>query len=128
MKIAIPSLFPGGMNAPRSEHFGHSDLFTVVELNGTAIETIELVDNISHAQGGCTAPVRLLKNAGVEAVVVTGLGARPMEGLSSAGIHVYFAASSANMTVTDVVRKFIDGKLPQMQPSQLCKGSSRCHH
>ena len=128
MKIAIPSTFPGGMNASRSEHFGHSDIFTIVELNGTKINTVELVDNISHAQGGCTAPVRLLKNAGVEAVVVTGLGARPMEGLSSAGIQVYFAASSANMIVADVIQKFIDGKLPQIQPTQLCKGSSNCHH
>ena len=128
MKIAIPSTSPGGMNASRSEHFGHCDVFTVIEVNGTVIETVELVANVSHAQGGCTAPVRLLKNAGVEAVIVAGLGARPMEGFSSAGIHVYFAASSTNMNVSDVVHKFIDGKLPQMQPTQLCRGSSLCHH
>lgn len=128
MKIAIPTENPGGLKAPRSEHFGHCDVFTVVELEKSAVAQIELVNNIPHGEGGCVGPVSLLKDAGVEAIVVSGMGARPMQGFSDAGITVYYAD---NITVTDVdgaVKKFTEGGLPVMHPAQACKGSGNCHH
>lgn len=128
MKIAIPTDNPGGLQAARSEHFGHCDVFTVVELEKSDVVHVEQVTNTPHDQGGCVAPVNLLKNAGVEAIVVSGMGARPMQGFSEAGITVYFAD---NITVTDAdsaVKKFVEGRLPVMHPAQACKGSGNCHH
>ena len=128
MKIAIPTDNPGGIKASRSEHFGHCDVFTIVELGDSAIVNVELVKNIPHGEGGCVGPVTLLKKAGVEAIVVSGMGARPMQGFSDAGIAVYYAD---NVTVTDAdgaVKKFTDNGLPVMHPTQACKGSGNCDH
>ena len=127
MKIAIPTDNPGGLWASRSEHFGHCDVFTVVDLEKSVVADVELVTNVPHGAGGCVGPVNLLKDAGVEAIVVSGMGARPMQGFSDAGITVYYADK---ITVTDVdsaVKRFTEGGLPVMHPTQVCKGSENCH-
>ena len=40
MKVAIPSEKPGGLHASRSEHFGHCDVFTVVELKENSVSQV----------------------------------------------------------------------------------------
>jgi len=128
MKIAIPTDNPGGLQAVRSEHFGHCDVFTVVELEDSAVVEVEQITNTPHGQGGCVAPVTLLKSAGVEAIVVSGMGARPMQGFSDAGIAVYYADKIRVTDVDSAVKKFVEGGLPEMHPTQACKGSGNCHH
>jgi len=128
MKIAIPTDNPGGLKASRSEHFGHCDVFTVVDLENSAVTQVELVTNVPHGAGGCVGPVNLLKDTGVEAIVVSGMGARPMQGFSDAGITVYYADKITVTDVGSVVRRFTEGGLPVMHPTQACKGSGNCHH
>ena len=92
MRVAIPSNAPGGLEAKRSEHFGHCDLFTVVNLDGkNDITGIEMVENVGHEAGGCLVPVKILQDANVDAIVVAGMGMRPMMGFGQVGIAVYFA-------------------------------------
>lgn len=128
MRVAIPTNKPGGMNAARSEHFGHCDVFTVVDLEAEQAAGIEIFKNVPHGQGGCMGPVTLLKNAGVEAIVVGGIGARPMQGFSEAGITVYFADHQAIPDVSAAIEQLADGGLPVMRPAQVCKGSGDCQH
>lgn len=129
MKLAIPSNSPGGLEAGRSDHFGHCDVFTLVSL-GTdrEIEQVETIVNHGHEAGGCMAPVKVLHDARVEAIVVGGLGARPMQGFNQVGIEVYFAGPQAAPDVRSLVQMFVDGRLPKMQPAEICKGSGNCHH
>ena len=128
MKVAIPSEKPGGLQASRSEHFGHCDVFTVVELQENSVSHVEVGANVPHGAGGCVGPVNLLKDAGVEAIVVAGIGARPMQGFTDAGIRVYYADTSQRLDVDSTVKKFTVGGLPVMHPAQVCKGSGNCHH
>ena len=128
MKFAIPSEKPGGLEAQRSEHFGHCDVFTVIKLQDGTVEDITVIDNAPHGKGGCVAPVNLLKDAGVEAIVVMGMGARPMQGFSEAGIDVYYAHKNGVSDVRTAVEKMSEGGLPIMHPSQSCKGSGNCQH
>ena len=128
MKLAIPSNNPGGLEAQLSDHFGHCDVFTVVEIQGSTVKDIKIIDNVPHGKGGCIAPVSLLSNEGVEAIAVTGMGARPMQGFSEAGIAVYFAHKNGVADVGTVVAKMSEGGLPIMHPSQSCKGSGNCQH
>lgn len=129
MKIAIPTNAPGGLEAERSDHFGHCDLFTVVTLQADkTVAEIAIVENGGHEPGGCMAPVKLLADAGVEAIVVGGMGARPMQGFSQAGIEVYFADRTAVATVGNLVGLFIEDKLPKMHANQVCQGSGNCQH
>jgi predicted Fe-Mo cluster-binding NifX family protein len=128
MKIAIPTENPGGLKAARSEHFGHCPVFTVVELEKSEVAQVEVVNNIPHGEGGCVGPVNLLKGAGVEAIVVSGMGARPMQGFCDAGITVYYADKIRVTDAHSAVKKFTEGGLPVMHPTQACKGSGNCHH
>jgi predicted Fe-Mo cluster-binding NifX family protein len=129
MRIAIPTNNPGGLEASRSDHFGHCDVFTVISLGqDNSIEKVETIANGDHEAGGCMVPVQILHDAAVKAIVVGGMGARPMQGFVQAGIDVYFASREAVQDVQSVVQHFVDGKLPIMHPAQVCKGSGNCQH
>lgn len=129
MKIAIPTNNPGGMEASRSDHFGHCDVFTVVEVDGdnkvSSVETLPVPD---HGAGGCMIPVKTLGDAGVDAIVVGGIGARPMQGFAEVGIDVYWADKDSIPSAADVMEKFRSGLLPKMNVGQACNGGSNCHH
>jgi len=129
MRLAIPTDNPGGIEAPRSDHFGHCDVFTIVSLNPEKdIESIETIVNYGHEAGGCMVPVKILSDAKVEAIVVGGMGARPMQGFAQVGIDVYFADRESAGDVRSLVQLFVEGRLPKMHPAQVCKGSGDCHH
>ena len=129
MRVAIPSNAPGGLDAQRSEHFGHCDLFTVVNLDSDyQIVDVETVANASHEAGGCLVPVQILHEAQVDAIVVGGMGARPMMGFSEVGIAVYYADPARIPDAGMVVEHLKAGKLPLMRSNQACSGSGNCHH
>ncbi|HIP39707.1 MAG TPA: dinitrogenase iron-molybdenum cofactor biosynthesis protein [Desulfocapsa sulfexigens] len=129
MRIAIPTNNPGGMEASRSDHFGHCDVFTLVEVDPdnkvTSVETLPVPD---HGAGGCMIPVKTLKDAGVNAIVVGGIGARPMQGFAEVGIEVYWADRNSIPDAAAVMEKFSAGQLPKMNADQVCGGGSNCHH
>ncbi len=127
-KIAVPTNNPGGMAASRSDHFGHCDLFTLIDIEDGKVVADRSHDNIAHEAGGCMVPVQALAEQGVEAIIVGGIGARPLAGMAEAGITVYFAHQQQFPTVEDVANAFVAGNLPIMQPTQACKGGSNCHH
>lgn len=126
-RIAVPSNSPGGMNGERSDHFGHCDLFTLVDIENHGIAGVCTVANVAHGAGGCLAPVGMLKEQGVDAIVVAGMGARPLQGFADAGIEVYFAGRSAFPTVEDAVAGLLQDGLIHMEPAQACQGGGECH-
>lgn len=129
MRIAIPSNRPGGLDADRSEHFGHCDIFTVIDLDEEKkVRQVSTITNGGHEAGGCLVPVQLLHQAAVQAIIVGGIGARPLQGFSEVGIAVHYADQTTMKTVGDVVAGFTNGSLPVMHPSQVCKGAGNCHH
>ncbi len=129
MRVAIPTNSPGGLDAERSDHFGHCDLFTMVDLDeNNEIKEVTTIQNGDHEAGGCMVPVKILQNAGAESIIVGGMGARPMRGFADVGIAVYFADRSSMRTVQDVVNGFAANRLPVMHADQVCKGSGSCHH
>lgn len=128
MRIAIPTNSPGGEEAERSDHFGHCDVFTVVDLDEDKVHNVETIPNGDHVSGGCLVPVKILQDAGVEAIVVGGMGSKPMQGFTQAGITVYFANRDNAKTVKEVVDKFVKNQLPTMHSDQVCKGGRDCHH
>ena len=67
--VAIPSSHPGGLDAMLGAHFGHCDLYTLVTLEDKAITSVDVIPNVPHQQGGCMAPVMMLKQAGADALI-----------------------------------------------------------
>lgn len=56
MKIAIPSVLPGGLEAQVGAHFGHCDCYTLVNVEDGAIVKSEVIPSCAHEHGGCLAP------------------------------------------------------------------------
>jgi predicted Fe-Mo cluster-binding NifX family protein len=119
-KIAIPSMENGGIDGKRSGHFGHCDVFTLVDVEDGNIKNISTIPNQEHVQGGCMVPVNLLAGNKVNAIIVGGIGMRPLMGFRQAGIDVYHDAERAE--IKPVVEDLIAGKLQQISDDQVCGG------
>jgi FKBP-type peptidyl-prolyl cis-trans isomerase 2/predicted Fe-Mo cluster-binding NifX family protein len=120
MLIAVPSDAPGGLEAAISEHFGHSDVFTLVQVDDGQVGEVTVLANESHQQGGCMSPVMLLADRGAEALVAGGMGARPLQGFQQVGITVYYKEDA--QTVGDAVQGIIDGTCREFGQQQTCGG------
>jgi predicted Fe-Mo cluster-binding NifX family protein len=119
-RIAIPSVEQGGLEGVRSGHFGHCDVFTLVDVEGGRIKEVTTLANQEHVQGGCMVPVNLLADNKVNALVVGGIGMRPLMGFRQAGIDVYYDAQRAE--IKPVVEDLIAGKLEMIGDDQVCGG------
>ena len=119
-RIAIPSVGKGGLEGQRSGHFGHCDVFTLVDVEDGKIKSVSTIQNQEHVQGACMAPVNLLAERRVNALIVGGIGMRPLMGFKQAGIDVYHDAERAE--VAPVVEDLIAGKLPMISDNQVCGG------
>ena len=119
-RIAIPSMGPGGLDGERSGHFGHCDVFTFVDVEGGEIKQVTTIPNQSHVQGGCMVPVNLLASHNVKALIVGGIGMRPLMGFKQVGVDVYHDATRPQ--IRPVVEDLIEGKLPMISDDQVCGG------
>ncbi|MFH0811072.1 MAG: NifB/NifX family molybdenum-iron cluster-binding protein [Pseudomonadota bacterium] len=118
MRVAVPSSLPGGLDAAMSGHFGHCEAFTIITLEDAAITGVEISENGQHES--CGAPVRHLAEVGVEALIVGGIGMRPLDMLRGQGIGVFVSRAA---TVREAVRAFTRGDLPKFDDSLVCGGS-----
>jgi len=122
-RIAIPSMGGGGLDGQRSGHFGHCDVFTLVDVTDGEITEVSTIPNQSHVQGGCMVPVNLLASNQVNALIVGGIGMRPLMGFRQAGIAVYHEATCYE--IRPVVTDLIAGKLPLIGDDQVCGGGGQ---
>lgn len=123
-RIAIPSNGVGGLNSTRSGHFGHCDVFTLIDVENGNIKTEATIANQTHEHGGCMVPVNLLAQQNVDALIVGGIGRRPLEGFAQVGIEVFI--DSVNPNVKTVVEHLISNKLKKILPEQACGGGGNC--
>ena len=119
-RIAVPSNGNGGLDATRSGHFGHCDVFTFIDVENGKIKKVSTIQNQEHVQGGCMVPVNLLTSHNVKALVVGGIGMRPLMGFKQAGIEVYH--DSQRTEIKPVVEDLIAGKLTEITDDQVCGG------
>ena len=89
LRVAVPSERPGCLGARRSCHFGHCECFTIVDLSEGKFYEVSVIENLPHSEGGCMAPVMLLADHRVDAIVVDGIGGRPLAGFNQVGISVH---------------------------------------
>ncbi len=123
IRIAIPSDGQGGLDGIRSGHFGHCEVFTFVDVEDGVIKGVTTIPNVGHTQGGCMVPVTLLAQHNVNALIVGGIGMRPLMGFRQVGIQVYHEDQRAQ--IRPVVEDMIAGKIPAIEDNQVCGGG---HH
>lgn len=119
-RIAIPSNGQGGLDGTRAGHFGHCDVFTFIDVEDGEIKNVSTLQNQEHVQGGCMVPVNLLSENRVTALVVGGIGMRPLMGFKQVGIDVYHDDQRAE--IEPVVMDLIAGNLREITNDQVCGG------
>lgn len=119
-RIAIPSNGEGGLKGTRAGHFGHCDVFTFVDVENGEIKEVTTLSNLEHAQGGCMVPVNLLADNRVNALVVGGIGMRPLMGFRQVGIDVFH--DDQRTDIEPVVMDLIQDKLTEITNDQVCGG------
>lgn len=118
--IAIPSDMPGGLDSGLGQHFGHCDLYTIVEARGREVLNVRTLENVPHQQGGCMAPVNHLARNGVNVLIAGGMGMRPLMGFRQVGVQVYHGGGAT--TVGLAVQAFLNGALPAFSTEYTCGG------
>jgi len=119
-RIAVPSNGQGGLDGTRAGHFGHCDVFTFIDVEDGEIKEVSVLQNQEHAQGGCMVPVNLLSDNRVTALIVGGIGMRPLMGFKQVGIDVYHDDQRAE--IEPVVKDLIAGNLQEITNDQVCGG------
>jgi len=119
-RIAVPSVANGGLDGERAGHFGHCDVFTLVDVENGEIKSVTALPNQEHVQGGCMVPVNLLAAHKVDALIVGGIGMRPLMGFRQVGIDVYH--DDTRPAIKPVVEDLISGKLQVIDNNQVCGG------
>lgn len=120
IRIAVPSDGQGGMDGNRAGHFGHCDVFTLVDVEDGVIKDVSILQNKEHVQGGCMVPVQLLAENKVQQLIVGGIGMRPLMGFKQVGIDVFYDGERKD--IRPVVEDMIHGKLQMIDDSQVCGG------
>lgn len=125
--IAVPSCAPGGIDAPISAHFGHCDLFTLVEIDDGVVTKVDSLPGVAHQHGGCMVPVDRLADRGVKILIAGGMGMRPLLGFSQVGIDVYKNGDAAK--VGQAIQAFLNGSMTRFSPESRCAGHAEgeCH-
>ena len=140
--LAVPSQAPGGLDAAMSAHFGHCDVYTLVEIIDNKAHSVKTVPPVPHEKGGCLAAVEHLADPvpgkvlhgclaavehlaghGVGKLLAGGMGMRPLTGFQQAGIEVYHVAEP--LSVGQAVQAFLDGRLRAFGTELTCRGG--CH-
>lgn len=125
MLVAFPTNAPGGLDATISEHFGHCDAFTLVEVDEGKAGEVRILPNDTHQEGACMAPVNLLNDQGVNALISGGMGGRPLQGFQEVGIKVYFHEHAE--TVNQALEKLAASELREFGPAQTCASNCSGH-
>jgi predicted Fe-Mo cluster-binding NifX family protein len=121
-KIAIPSMSMEGMESDVCAHFGSCEYFTIIDVDGEAIKSVEAVSNGSPgAEHNCAAPAIVLKAHGVNLVLVSGIGGRPLMSLNEQMIKVFAGAVG---TVSDAMGDYHAGLLQEL----VGQGTCNCSH
>jgi len=113
MKVCIPT-YKGGLDDYVCEHFGRAESFTIYD---TETGEVKVVRNTSEHFGGIGRPPELIRAAGADAVICSGMGAKAIALFKSFGIKVYMGASGR---VRDAIDQFLAGKLVEADESMGC--------
>ncbi|AFC99670.1 hypothetical protein Mtc_0910 [Methanocella conradii HZ254] len=121
-RIAIPSMTDEGIGADVCAHFGSCEYFTIAEVSNGEIRNVSVLSNVSpDGEHSCAAPAELLEKSGVNVVLVSGIGGRPLLSIVGKGIRVFGGAFGR---VSDALEDYLAGALEELSD----RGTCDCSH
>ncbi|MHA1542325.1 MAG: NifB/NifX family molybdenum-iron cluster-binding protein [Candidatus Hodarchaeales archaeon] len=114
MKLAIPTLPPGGLDSSINPHFGKCETVTFVTLENQKIQSTNIVT--PQGQHSCAALPALFAQNKADVCLVGGIGGRPYMILQEYGIKTYRVDQDLiTKPVKDVVEFFISNQLSELE-------------
>ena len=117
MKVCIPAPVDRGLDSDVSGHFGSAPWFI---LHDFAKDYTEAFSNQKdeHVHGQCH-PMKALRELGVDALIVSGLGRRALSNMRECGVRVFHAVPG---TVRDNLAALKAGTLEEFDELSACAG------
>ncbi|WP_048103146.1 NifB/NifX family molybdenum-iron cluster-binding protein, partial [Methanosarcina barkeri] len=95
-KVAIPSVSDSGLESDVCFHYVSCEYFTIVDVNDKDIESVKTVSNLSpEIEHNCAAPSKILESHNVNAVLIAGIGGKPLMSLTEKNINVFAGITEA---------------------------------
>jgi predicted Fe-Mo cluster-binding NifX family protein len=114
MKVCIPTMGNGGMEEAISQHFGRAPTFTLVDLN---TKEVHILPNRSNHMGGKGLPTDMLRDQGVQVMIVGGLGPKAIQAFAQQCVEVFVGATG---TVNDAIVDWKEGLLTKASFDNAC--------
>lgn len=122
-KIAIPSMNESGLESDVCFHYGSCEYFTIVDVSDKNIKSVKTISNLSpEIEHNCAAPSKILESHNVNAVLVAGIGGRPLISLAEKNIKVFAGITGK---VSNAVDDYNNGLLQELSMNGTCNCS---HH
>jgi predicted Fe-Mo cluster-binding NifX family protein len=126
-RIAFASEDNSGLKAEISMHFGGCPFFTLVDVDGNAILSAEVVENPyfnNHTPG---AVPQFINSQEANVVIAGGMGARAIDLFQGFGIEV---ATGVGGQVEQVLKAYLEGKVGGIAPCshEHEHEGHQCHH
>jgi predicted Fe-Mo cluster-binding NifX family protein len=123
MRICVPTVDNGGLEARANDHFGSAPYFTLVDTDSHEVRVIANPE-AEHEHGQCR-PLRWLRPEGLDAVVCRGMGRRALAHLRREGIDVFI---SNDPIVSQAVSAVVSGEATRLTSLEACHGGGHHHH
>lgn len=113
MRVAIPTEDERGLDSTVDQHFGRAPVYTILDTESDAVETVE---NDSHHFGGSGHPPEIVADAGVEVVLAGDIGRGAVSRFEDRGIPVFRGATG---TVAEAIEDWEAAALEQVGPDDV---------
>ena len=122
MKVAIPTMHPGGLDANLSAHFGRCETVTLVTIDRNEIKTTEVLE--PQGEHACGSLPAFFAQNGADTCIVGGIGGRPFMILQQLGIKTYTVNQNMiDRPIKDIVTYFLENQF-----SELDQGTCQDHN
>jgi predicted Fe-Mo cluster-binding NifX family protein len=122
IRIAVSADNDNGLDSVVSPHFGRCPFFTLVDLEGQEVQTVEVIQNPYYGQHRPGQVPAFIHSQGVNVMLTGGMGGRAIQFFGEYGIE---AATGAAGTVHMALERYLGGELKGAAP---CRESADHGH
>ena len=115
IRFALPVMTFEGLSSKVFEHFGRSESFAIIEIDGDQILSVSAINIGSSPDGNEIKPAELLADHGVNVVLTSNIGPCHTNPILDRGIRLY---SGANGTVKEALGNYYSDKLKEVQKTR----------